>query len=306
MDMHQKYLCCVDCRGQLRRVKMKYICKKCGKQFSLKNGIFSCLDVLEGEKNFSKEKWDIFYKKYFSVKKCLGEFKKVKTECDETYNIWKRYAVFNKQKVYLEIGSGVFFMGNVLSSDCKLVIGIDFSLPSLMAAKKVLDARGVKNYILIHGDILKMPIKSKVVDILYGGGVIEHFKDTAGCIKEYARVMKKKGVAINAVPYLNLAALTYRQNWGNIPDFPVIKQVAEFIHMKLLKGRHMYFGYELSFTKSKMIRLHKKYGFKNIKFTRLETKIFMCFLPKFVRPFMKKLAENCSWFWPMMLVVAEK
>lgn len=306
MDKYEKYLSCIDCRGKLKKNSKSYKCCKCGRKYEVVNGIFECLGQMEKEKNFSQEKWDKFYKKYFSVAKCLSEFEKVKKECLEVLGQWGKYTVFNKKSVYLEIGSGVFFMGNTLSSKCKMVIGVDFSMPALMSAKKVLEARKVKNYILIYGDIFKMPIQNKIVDFLYGGGVIEHFKDTEGCIKEYARVMKRGGIAINAVPYLNIAALTYRQNWGNIPDFPILKQIAEFVHLKLLKGKHMYFGYELSFTKGKMIRLHRLAGFRKIKFARLETKIQMSFLPEFIRPFMRKLATNYSWFWPMMLVVAEK
>jgi len=68
----------------------------------------------------------------------------------------------------------------------------------------------------------------------------------------------------------------------------------------------MYFGYELSFTQWKLRKLHQKFGFKKIKFLRLETEVMMGFLPKFIRPAAIYLAQNSSWFWPMMLVVAQK
>jgi hypothetical protein len=100
--------------------------------------------------------------------------------------------------------------------------------------------------------------------------------------------------------------MTYRQIWGNIPDFPVIKQLAEFVHIKLLKGKHMYFGYELSFTKSKLEKVHKLAGFSKIKIVRMESEVMMGFLPKFIRPMAVYLAEHSSWFWPMAMVVATK
>lgn len=226
----------------------------------------------------------------------------------QTYGVnqIKKYYKVNKKSIYFELGCGTFIIGSILAKECKLVIGIDFSLPALKVAKKIFDKRGIKNYLLIRGDIFKIPLINGIVDIMYGGGVIEHFKDTKGCIKEFSRLIKKNGVALNAVPLLNVGALTYRQIWGNIPDFPIVKNIFEFIHIKLLKGKHMYFGYEMSFTKSKLLKLHTKFGFKKINFFRLETEIMMGFLPKFVRPTAVYLAQNCSWFWPMMLVVAEK
>lgn len=113
-------------------------------------------------------------------------------------------------------------------------------------------------------------------------------------------------MALNAVPYLNIGSLTYRQFWGNIPDFPILKELAEFIHIKLLKGKHMLFGYEMSFLQSKIYRLHKKHGFNEVKFFRFETDVMLDFLPKFLKPPLVWLAENCSWFWPMMMIVAKK
>jgi ubiquinone/menaquinone biosynthesis C-methylase UbiE len=307
MDIFEEYLSCVKCGSSLKKNKMSYVCVKCGNEHRIKNGIFECLGKMETEKNFSRQKWDDFYTKFYNIKSCLEEYDKIKDDY-ERYGVkqLKKYADFGKKSVYLEIGCGMFFLGSMLARDCNLVIGIDFSYPALMCAKKLLEAKGIKNYILIHGDIFKMPIKNRSVDILYGGGVIEHFKNTDFCIKENARVMKNKGVAINAVPFLNLASLSYRQVWGNIPDLPILKQIAEVIHIKLLKGKHMYFGYELSFTKGKMNRLHKKHGFKTVKFFRLETDIKMDFLPKRIRPLFRYIAKNYSWFWPMMLVVAKK
>ena len=52
---------------------------------------------------------------------------------------------------------------------------------------------------------------------------------------------------INTVPYLSLGALTYRQLWGNIPAVPGLRQAAELVHLRLLRSRHLRFGYERSY-----------------------------------------------------------
>jgi len=307
MIIKEKYLCCIDCGGDLVKNGKFFICRNCARKFKFDDGIFDCMEVLESEKEFSRNKWDKFYNNWFGVDKLDLEYKKFLSNVNSIgiKQIRKYYRLENKS-TYFELGCGTFFLGSLFAKDCKLVIGIDFSLPALLAAKKILDKNGIKNYLLIRGDIFKIPLKDKVIDLLYGGGVIEHFKDTKGCIKEFSRIMKKGGVALNAVPLLNIGSLTYRQIWGNIPDFPVLKQLAEWVHLKLLKGKHMYFGYELSFTKSKLISIHKKFGFRNIKCVRLDTEVKFDFFPKFIRPVGRYLANNCSWFWPMMLVVAKK
>jgi ubiquinone/menaquinone biosynthesis C-methylase UbiE len=307
MNSIEKNLVCIDCDSNLKFNSTSFTCTKCHRIYSFKNSIFDCRGEMEEEKVFSQKKWDIFYNNWFKNNKVTNEYEKV-LEMYQKYGVnqVKKYYKVDKKSVYFELGCGVFIIGALLAKDCKMVIGIDYSMPALLAAKKILEINKVKNYLLICGDIFKIPLKDKTIDLLYGGGVIEHFKDTSGCIAEYSRIMKKGGVALNAVPYLNIGSLTYRQIWGNIPDFPVLKQLAEFIHIKILGGKHMYFGYELSFTQSKLKKIHKQFGFKKVEFKRLDTEVMMGFLPKFLRGPMIWLAKNCSLFWPMMMVVAKK
>ncbi len=120
------------------------------------------------------------------------------------------------------------------------------------------------------------------------------------------RVLIRGGICFNTVPQLNLGALTYRQIYGHIPEFPVLKQIAEFVHIKLLKGRHMKFGYELSFTKRRIRDFFKEAGF-----SKTEVESFRCYLPfvYFRLPILKKLARKIARyeaFNPMILVAARK
>jgi len=212
-----------------------------------------------------------------------------------------------RQGVFLEIGCGQMFLGQLVARECKLVIGIDLSFSALQIAKRMLERKGIKNYLLILADVRRIPLKDEFVDLLYGGGVIEHFPDTAGVICEMQRVLKRGGIAFNAVPYLNLGTLTYRQIWGNIPDFPVLKQLAELVHVRLLRGRHMKFGYELSFTAGQMKSLHGKAGFRKVSAGKFDTKLMFDFIPsRFLKKICTHLADNYSLFWPMIKVVAEK
>jgi len=136
--------------------------------------------------------------------------------------------------------------------------------------------------------------------------VIEHFRDTDAVVAEMYRVLKKGGICFNTVPQLNLGSLTYRQVWGNIPNFPILKQIAEFVHIKLLQKRYMRFGYELSFGKRALKRIFQKHGFE-----RVEIKKFRCYLSfRYLKfSWLKALAQKLSrleLFNPMVFVVAKK
>lgn len=170
----------------------------------------------------------------------------------------------------------------------------------------MLKNKGIKNYMLIQGDIRFLPIKNNCIDVIYGGGVIEHFSDTQSCVGELYRVLKKGGVSINTVPYLNLGSLTYRQLWGNIPNVPLLKQIAEFIHINILRGSHMVFGYEMSFTKSFLLSIHKKVGFRKTTLDHFDVRSSFDFIPKNIRPICNYLAKHVEMFWPMLKVVGIK
>lgn len=298
---------CNQCGGNLTQKKDELVCLNCGFKYDYRDEIIRTLPVLKGEKILSHRKWDEFYKKWYKEKSYLKGFEEAKSNYQKNGGGQiERESNLNKNTVYLEIGCGSFFLGQILAKKCKLVIGIDFSLKALEIARKMLKDQGIKNFILIHGDIFKIPLKSKSVNFIYGGGVIEHFQKTEECVLELFRVTSNKGIVINAVPILNVGSLTYRQIWGNIPDFPVLKQIAEFIHIKLLKEKHMVFGYEMSFPKSKLTKIHLKVGFKKVLIKRLECPVMLDFLPKIVRPLFRWLAINSQQFWPMALVVAKK
>ncbi len=255
----------------------------------------------------SLEKWDNYYKEILRNKTYEAE----KREYDRRYlkdtfdQIFEYYSL-RQNDTYLEIGCGPMFLGQELAKRGLKVIGIDFSLSALTIAKKMLEENGIKNYLLIQADIQSIPLQEETVDLIYGGGVIEHFRDTGSVVSEMYRVLKKGGVCFNTVPELNLGSLTYRQVWGNIPNFPILKQIAEFVHIKLLKKRHMRFGYELSFGRKDLMRIFQKYGFEKVVIRR-----FKCYLSfKYLKfSWLKALAQRLSkleLFNPMVFVAAKK
>lgn len=303
------YICCLKCREGLIKKFDFFYCKNCQKKYKLieKNIIGMLPSNISNDIKMSLEKWDDLYKKNLENK----SYKIEKKEYDrrylkDTFNQIFQYYNLRKNDTYLEIGCGPMFLGQEFVKKGLNVIGIDLSLSALIIAKKMLEDKRVKNYLLIQGDIKNIPLKGNTVDLIYGGGIIEHFKDTESAVGEMYRVLKKGGICFNTVPQLNLSSLTYRQIWGNIPNFPVLREIAEFFHIKLLGGRHMKFGYELSFTKKKMEKIFKSQGFNKVL-----VKNFKCYLPfTYLKPlWLKKIARyvsNTEILNPMILIVAQK
>jgi len=212
-------------------------------------------------------------------------------------------------KTYLEIGCGSGFLGQELARNGWLFIGIDFSLQALLSLKKRLDNHKIKNYLLIHGDIQSLPLRNDSVDLIYGGGVIEHFKNPQAVINHIFNSLTKDGVSFNAVPFLNIGNMAYRSFWGGIPNVPVLKQLAELVHLKILKGRHMVFGYELQFTATQLKRLHINAGFKpkNIILGRFDCYVQLNMVHNpYLKEFFRNLCKNNRQFWPMIKVIGIK
>ena len=193
------------------------------------------------------------------------------------------------------------------------VIGIDSSFEALKLAREIfarkfqsIKSSNSPGALFVCADVKKMPLAADSIDLIYGGGVIEHFDNLKGSVSELYRVCKSGGAAFNTVPCLSLGALTYRQLWGNIPDLPVIKQMAEFIHIGLLKSRHMKFGYEKSYLVSKLRRVFKKAGFSSVDIGYFDCNLKFEFVRNnCLKDVLKKIARN-RLFWPMVYVSSIK
>jgi ubiquinone/menaquinone biosynthesis C-methylase UbiE len=228
-----------------------------------KNGICIAKSKLTNDTLTSQSTWENIYN--FDLKKLLRDrkdFNESKLK-DHTSYIVKHYN-FTPQTVYLEIGCGPCYIAEYLMANYNCYfIGIDFNYKILLSVKKYFDSKGFKKYILIHGDLKNIPIRKNSIDFIYGGGVIEHFRDTTHILKELFNVLKPGGVAFNTVPAFNFFwPVSIKKN---IPSFPIAKQLFELIHIKLLNYRllNKYHGYELSFGINQLKRMHAKVGFKN-------------------------------------------
>src|SRR3989344_1903138 len=206
MSNYEKYLACPKCESPLNINDSQIHCPSCKRTYKLEEGIYYLLPEYSEDIKLSVEKWDEGYIKQFNSKEYLKLYEKYKKD---HYENVKNQIMTEKNlagSVYLEIGCGPFFLGSLIAKECELVIGVDFCPHALKIAQDIMKRNNASNYLLIHGDILEMPIKTSSIDYIYGGGVIEHFQNTIESIREIYRVLKSNGITFNTVPYLNLGS----------------------------------------------------------------------------------------------------
>lgn len=254
----------------------------------------------------SQKAWEKIYN--FNINKLRKDRKDFNVnKLDDHISYITKFYKFNSNIIYLELGCGPAYIADHLMKkyNCYF-IGVDFNYKMLVTLKKYFDSLGYKKYLLIHADINNMPIKDNAIDFIYGGGVIEHFRDTNHIIKELYRILNKGGVSFNTVPAFNFSWPVIMHK--NIPSFPILKQVFEFIHLKILKNKLLvkHHGYELSYRENQLKRLHSKVGFSS-SFTGA-----FAFHPstnrlqnKFLRDLYFKISSY-SLFSPMIYIAAQK
>jgi ubiquinone/menaquinone biosynthesis C-methylase UbiE/uncharacterized protein YbaR (Trm112 family) len=300
-------LACIDCGSNLSKKDGKLICSQCGCEYKIENDIVLVDSDYGKNTKLSQNKWEKWYQDQLKNETYKKEFvDNYRMFYEFGYKQFLESKKLTKNDIFLEIGCGQFYHSLVLADKCKLVVGIDFSPSALKIAQKMMESKGITNYLLIQAELSKLPLKNNSVDFIYGGGVLEHFDNTPDCLRELNRVLKRNGISFNTVPIVNLASLTYRQIWGNIPDIPMVREIFKFVHIRLLKARHMVFGYERSFWIPSLKKLHQQAGFTKTKVKRYKTDLRFAFIPKFLRPVCIYLSEHSILFWPMAIFEARK
>ncbi len=217
----------------------------------------------------------------------------------------RQYANSRKKGIYFEAGCGLAKNALLLARDGFTVVGLDICIGALKKAKEIFQREGQRGF-FVCGDMNCMPFRDDLFGTIYAGGSIEHFSDTLSSVKELHRVLAKNSILIATVPLVSLSTLTYGQLSGNIPDVPFLRQLAEFIQIRLFKKRLMIYGYEKSFTIRKIYNIFQKAGFSEIEYgpyhTHWEIKFFR---NNYVKRIIRRISR-CRPFWPFIYILAEK
>lgn len=254
-------LYCPSCHQELRISDNILCCYSCRRKYEIIDGIpifFDSLEKKEWDINLAKEKWGNFYQGF------EWEAERKKYNPSNLPYIYKHLYSLKKGDLFLEIGAGPSFLSFDLAEKGIRVVSVDFDLDILRTAKKYFQKYNTEGN-FVCADIHKLPFKNNVFDFSAGIGVVEHSRNIFHSIKEIARVTKIKGYTFQTVPCLSLTTLTLNQRYGTIPHLPILKEIFSFIHINLLKARHMKYGYEESFTLGFLKKIFKKAGFDKIE-----------------------------------------
>jgi len=297
---------CVACRGELVEEGSRLRCAGCGAVYDAADGIPVMLELekMSPSERLSLQKWNDYYT-VCDLRAQIDEYARV-YEKDFT-KLFDRLGLLAdaSRKVLLEVGCGASPSGLYLAKRGYHYVGIDFSIEALKRARQIFREEGI-DATFICGSIVNLPVRDALFDFLWAGGSLEHFQDVGGALTQWRRVLRPGGGLLATVPYLSLGTLLYRWVWGNIPDLFPLKQIAEFIHIKLLQGRHMIFGYELSFPAWKLRRYFRRSGYGDVLIGHLDVPLMFHFIPwRWLKKFCNKLG-TLRLFWAMVYVFARK
>lgn len=249
----------------------------------------------------TKDKWDIVHS---TAEESQEGFEKIVFP-----RLYKQIVEYyhEKHRMFVEIGCGSAFLGEAMINKGWNLIGIDFSNVALTKVYDRISQTHYGKFTLVNGDLDSMHLPKDSSSIIYGGGVLEHLKNPQHIINESYKALVPGGILFNAVPFFNIGNALYRMQWGGIPNIPILKQLSEFIHLKLLKGKHMTFGYELQFTRKQLIKMYQKAGFKTIIVGRFDVYVQMNSIKnKWLKEKLIWLSENNPQFWAMIKVIGIK
>lgn len=82
------------------------------------------------------------------------------------------------------------------------VFGLDYCDTGCDTARKALAAQGISGEI-IQGDMFKPPQGFSPCDIVYSGGLLEHFRDTAAAVRALRAFLKPGGMMLSIIPNMN-------------------------------------------------------------------------------------------------------
>jgi len=120
-----------------------------------------------------------------------------KLEIEMCWDILSKY----KCKKILHAGCSVGWLGEHKPNESIRVYGIDINEKEIEIAKK--------HEIAIVGNVMDMPYKDNVFDIVYFANVLEHISNNIKAMREIYRVLKKEGILVIVAP------LPHRAFWDD-------------------------------------------------------------------------------------------
>lgn len=191
--MHKKlldYLQCISCGNndliiEERKTQEHHImegeirCSKCNEKYPIKGGIprfISSRFISKKDTNTGKA-YNIFYKKADSgVLYGDGKLycKTTEEEVIDFYHKTRLRKEYLSGKLLLDAGCGIGRLTDKLSNVCESVVGCDIT-PAVDRAFKI--TKDKNNVHIVQADLLNLPFKKKMFDIVWCDGVLPYVSD---------------------------------------------------------------------------------------------------------------------------------
>lgn len=194
MDEILKYLICPTCKSALKSRKGYLLCRKCCRQYPVKEGIPILLDSLskqeEKQHNYFN-KHQVMTERTYTLEEWHKSFLRRFGECFDNL----------KEKIILDGGTGEGYMTIELARRGVFVIACDIAYKGLLRLKKIAKENGLeRNILCVCCSLENMPFKEKTVDIFLLNAILEHLENEKGVISEVARILKNHSGVMVTVP----------------------------------------------------------------------------------------------------------
>lgn len=294
---------CPACGGKLFFHDSIFICS-CRRKYPIKNGIVLLnKKISRDDVRLSLRSWNRLYRK---------QGNRNITYQEALHNSYiQAYLHFVKRNMirdyFIDIGAGNGMMALVVNKLYKKIpILIDFSLDALLEAKENFRSNKADG-IFVCADITQGIFRKNSNQFFFSAMSLEYFKNLEEVFDHLQIALVKRGRMVFIIPKISLSTLTYHQlKSGDIPHVFGLKHIYEFIHLKVLKGKYLKTGYNLSYTISHMKKMVTKSGFKVIYAGDLIMDYqFNSISNKMVKSLFKYISKF-SLFDPLMIFVIEK
>jgi len=242
----------------------------------------------------SLKRWEEFYRKNRCLKDTYSQanIDYIRSFCKDLRNIF-----------ILDVGSGFGFTSLRLAKEGAKVVGLDFAKECIRTANNFFQKEGAKGDFVV-ADAQHLPFKDGVFDVAHSASCIDFCKIPYKCVEESTRVLSENGMLIANVPLLSLSTFAYFQFRGLIPDMPVLRSIANFIQIRLLKGK--YAKHEKFFTEITLRKMFVTARLTNLKTMPYTVKYpIACFKNRFLKRCFRKLIRLKP-FWPWLVITGEK
>jgi len=177
-----------------------------------------------------------------------------------------------QNKWVMEIGAGSGRDGFHLAAQGARMIFLDYAENSLKLISALAQQNATKVY-LVRADAFHLPFKTLSLDLVYHQGLLEHFKDCSGIVRENYRVLKSGGFALADVPQ--------RYHF-----YTLVKHI-------LIALNKWFAGWETEFSIRQLMRLYQHAGFS------IHHAYGDWMRPSFLYRMIREVCKKFSWVLPL-------